>query len=178
MQKPEEFFKGFSSSTLYLIRAYEKYLWKIKTKQCWLIALIYSLYIMWNDIYPVEEDVSPNSSHLAAVIQTKIRFCCSKKTLIWMFPNLLMKSLQTSALIPLPNASLILWVWSLSFCRFIYLWCVAEVMHNFTYVLYDSDIIFSAVVPELRCRKFTTHTPTHFPLAQKNNHLPLCSDSI
>lgn len=31
--------------------------------------------------------------------------------------------------------------------------CVAEVAHDFTYILDDSDVVFSAVIPELRCRK-------------------------
>lgn len=44
-----------------------------------------------------------------------------------------------------------------------YLWCVADEAHNFTYVLYDSGVVFSAVVPELRCRKFTpqSHCDTY-----------------
>lgn len=35
-----------------------------------------------------------------------------------------------------------------------YLWFVAQVSHNFTNVQYDSDLISSAIIPELGCRKF------------------------
>lgn len=49
----------------------------------------------------------------------------------------------------------LMWHWC-QCCDSTYLGCVADVMYNFTYVLYDSGIVFSAVVPELRWRK-----PTH-----------------
>lgn len=36
-----------------------------------------------------------------------------------------------------------------------YLWCVAEIAHNFSDVLNNCYVILPAVVPELRCREFT-----------------------
>lgn len=37
-----------------------------------------------------------------------------------------------------------------------YHWCVAEVAHNFSYVLNDSHIVLSTVIPELGSREFTS----------------------
>lgn len=127
----------------------------------------------------MEEGVSPNGSSLAAVVhQRKIPFCRSVKLpdlnvskparevppnirpdpvsyrnlyfVVSITEFLLRKKCIYLFIYVALNVKLPL---MLLLCR-TYLWCVAEVTHNFTYVLYDSDVILSAVIPELRCRKF------------------------
>ena len=50
----------------------------------------------------------------------------------------------------------------------VYLWCVAEVTHNFSYVLDDGNVVLSAVVPELRGREFTFQD--HGDTCETNRH--------
>lgn len=64
-----------------------------------------------------------------------------------MFPNFQMKSLQTSALIPLPMASLTLWLRSLSFCR-------GEIWKS-SLVLF---FVFLVIVPFISVLWHTVHT--------------------